>query len=108
MNSEIGVLREQPLSGSSKLALSCGAGATILLSYIVSIAFILILLTTVACEFVILLGLARFGLSRLIAGVMGTHINLLTVFLRSFWLRKGVEFRSPLQPSDAPALFEML
>lgn len=108
MKTESGALQERPLSGSSRLALFCGAGATILLSYFVSSIFLVFLLGLIGCEFVLMLALARFGMARLMANTLGAHIPLLTVFFRSFWLRKGVEFRIPLQSAEAPNLFKML
>lgn len=106
MKTENGAWQEKPLTGSSKLFLFLCAGGTILLGYAVSLAFILILLCLVACEFVIMLVLARIGAARLITGTLGSHLALLVVFFRSFWLRKGVEYRIQLAPEDAPQLFE--
>lgn len=96
------------MSGTSKLALFCGAGGTILLSYIVAVLFALFMIVLVACEFVLLVALARFGASRLISGALGAHLALLPLFFKSVWLRKGAEFRTQLQPQDAPALFEVV
>lgn len=80
----------------------------ILLSYVYCAAAVLFLLALIACEFVLLIALARIGMSRVMAGVMAAHIPVLTIFFRSFWLRKAAEYRSELQPSDAPELFAML
>lgn len=108
MNTESGALREKPLSGSAKLALFCGAGAVILLSYLFCTAAVLFVLALIACEFVALIVLARFGMARAMGRVMAAHIPVLTIFFRSFWLRKPAEYRTDLQPSDAPELFAML
>src|SRR5438105_14692358 len=85
----------------------CGAGATIFLCYAFSISSILFLLALAACEFGLVLGLARVGLAGVMARILGDHLAVLSVFCGSFWLRKGLEFRIPL-PADAPGLFAML
>ena len=105
MNKPIG---DKPLSGFSRVALFCSAGATILLTYILSTLSVLLLLATIGFELLLAVALARFGLARLIGNTMGAHIALLTLLLRSFWLRKGAEFRVQLLQADAPALFELL
>src|SRR5437016_9676097 len=76
--------------------------------YVFSICCILLLLALTACELGLVLGLARVGLAGVMARVLGDHLALLTVFFRSFWLRKGLEFRIPLHAADAPGLFSVL
>jgi len=71
---------DKPLGGASKIALSCGAGAAILLCYVFSISSILILLALAACEFGLVLGLARLGLAGVMARILGDHLAVLTVF----------------------------
>jgi Zn-dependent protease with chaperone function/tetratricopeptide (TPR) repeat protein len=106
LNSLVSV--EKPLGTSSKLALFCEAGAAIFLCYVFSIASILFLFALTACEFVLVFTLARVGLAGVMARILGDHLAVLSVFCRSFWLRKGLEFRIPLHPADAPGLFAML
>lgn len=108
MNADTGTVIEKPLNGFSRLALFCGAGAVVLLSYIFFTVSLFLLLLLIGLEFLLLLGLARFGLARVMSGVMGSHIALLTVLVRGFWLKKGVEFQVMLQQPEAPALFELL
>jgi len=61
------------------------AGATIFLCYAFSISSILFLLALVACEFGLVLGLARVGLAGVMARILGDHLAVLMVFFRSFW-----------------------
>lgn len=108
MNTEAGTVMEKPLGGFARLALFGGAGTTIVLSYVFSTVSCLLLIVLIGCEFLLLLALARIGLARIMAPVLGAHIPLLMVFLRSFWLRKGVDLRVALRPAEAPALFDVL
>ena len=108
MKTESDVLREKPLSGSARFFLFLGAGGTILLSYVVSSVFAVLLTGLLLIEFFVFILLARFGLARLMAGAVGAHISLLVIFFQSVWLKKGTEFRIKLQPPDAPALFDVL
>jgi len=108
MKTESDVLREKPLSGSSRFFLFLGAGGIILLSYAVSSVFAVLLVGLLLCEFIVVVAAARFGLVRLVGGIINSHGALLAVFFRSVWLKKGAEFRIKLQPQDAPALFDVL
>ena len=108
MNAGGASVGDRPLTGFAKLALFCAAGATILLSYLFFSISVLCMLLILGVEMVILIALARFGLVRLIGGVVTAHANLLKVMLRSVWLRKGVELRAQLRQADAPALFELI
>ncbi|MDB6027777.1 MAG: Zn-dependent protease with chaperone function, partial [Verrucomicrobiales bacterium] len=99
---------ESPLSGGARFALVCGAGLTILLSYLFSILAIVFLLALLGVELLLLLVLLRFGLSGVMARVMERHVGLIGIFFRSFRLRKGAAFQLSLQPSEAPGLFAIL
>lgn len=99
---------DKPLSGASRVALFCGAGATIALCYILSTFSLLALLALIGLELLLAIVLARFGMARLIAGTIASHVALLGVLARSFLLRKGAEYRIQIAEADAPALFEML
>src|SRR6185503_15792683 len=99
---------EKPLASSSKVALFSEAGVAILLCYVFSIVSMLVLFALTVCEFVLVLVLARVGLAGVMARILGDHLAVLSVFCRSFWLRKGLELRIPLHPADAPGLFAML
>src|SRR5690242_4799290 len=108
MKTESDVLREKPLSGSSRFFLFLGAGGIILISYVVSSIFAVLLIGLLLCEFIVVVAAARFGLVRLVGGIINSHGALLAVFFKSVWLKKGAEFRIKLQPQDAPALFDVL
>src|ERR1017187_8529522 len=105
---EIKAVRERPLNRSAKFLLILGAGAAMLSFYIFSLCAILFLAGLILGELVLLLALARFGASRLMVPFMEKHISVLGLFVKSFRLRKGVEFRIPLLQQDAPALHAML
>jgi Zn-dependent protease with chaperone function len=96
---------DKPIVGSSRLALYCAAGGAILLSYLLSIVGAVFILLIITCQFVFLFIALRFGGSALIARAMESSTQLLGIILRSFWLRKGAEYRVALEESDAPALF---
>jgi Zn-dependent protease with chaperone function len=99
---------DKPLSGASRLALFCGAGVTIALCYILSTFSLVALLALIGLELLLAIVLARFGMARLIAGTIASHVALLGVLLRSFLLRKGAEYRIQIAETDAPGLFELL
>src|SRR6185437_5872656 len=108
MKTESDVLREKPLSGSSRFFLFLGAGGIILLSYPVSSLLPVLLVGLLLCEVMVVVAAARVGLVRLVGGIINSHGALLAVFFRSVWLKKGAEFRIKLQPQDAPVLFDVL
>ena len=105
---DIEVTPEKPLSGGSRFALASKAGMMILLFYLFTAGSILSLLALLAVEFALTVALARFGAGVLMARAMGKHLAPLPVFLRSLWIRRGVEFRILLQPADAPGLYLIL
>ena len=101
-------LQARPLNGIENALLMAGAGAVMLMFYgfvLVSIAAILIVL---AVEAVLFLGAMRFGLGRLLLPLLQRHVPLLLIFFRSMKLRKKPQFRIPLPPGEAPALFALL
>jgi len=100
--------QERPLSGMANVLLQAGAAATILLFYFFVLCSISVLLVVLLVEFVLLLAAVRFGGARLVAPLIGGHGNLLLIFMRSLWLRKGAEYRVALHPQDAPDLFTMI
>jgi Zn-dependent protease with chaperone function/tetratricopeptide (TPR) repeat protein len=89
-------------------ALVCAAGATILLFYVFAALSVVFLLGLLACELVFVVAAARFGLGGPMARVMTRHMATLPVFFRSFWIKKGSEFRVALKPDEAPKLFKLL
>jgi Zn-dependent protease with chaperone function/tetratricopeptide (TPR) repeat protein len=99
---------EKPLGRGARLMLVLGVGVVMLSFYFFSIFSILALLLLIAVEVLLLLALARFAAGQLMVPVINRHVGLVTLFVRSFRLRKGVEFRIPVAREDAPALYEML
>jgi hypothetical protein len=99
---------EKPLSGAAKLGLIVSAALAILLFYLFAAGAIVLLLLLLAGEFVGAAVLVRFGMTRLLTPFIERHSGLLLLFVRSFWLRKGVEVRVPVAEADAPALFVLL
>ena len=99
---------DRPLSRAATVMLQIGAAATILLFYLFVLLSVCFLLIVLAIEFIVLLALLRFGMSRLFMPVMNKHGELLWIFLRSLWLGKGSEYRITLRPDDAPGLFTLL
>lgn len=47
------------------------------------------------------------AVGQIMAPFLARHVGLLALLLRSFRLKKGVEFKIPLQRGDAPTLYEM-
>ncbi|HUA66045.1 MAG TPA: M48 family metalloprotease [Alphaproteobacteria bacterium] len=99
---------EKPLGRGARFMLVLGVGVVMLSFYFISIFSILGLLLLIAVELLLLLVLARFAAAQLMVPFVTGHVGLVTLFVRSFRLRKGVEFRIPLTRDDAPALYEML
>src|ERR1051325_12177437 len=99
---------DRPLAKKSLFLLSCIAGITIFLFYIIALSSLLLLLTLLAFELVLAIALARFGMATIVGRCMGRHAEILPIFLRSFWLRKAIHTRVPLIGQDAPKLFAML
>ncbi len=102
---------EKPLSSTAKVTLMCTAAGVILLFYIYALSVsLLVLLSLVAVEFLLVLAAARFGFVRLMSRVISLpgHSaagNLPPEFPAR---RRGAEFRVPLEPAEAPRLFEMV
>lgn len=105
---EVVTTAEKPLNRGAKAALMLGAAATILLFYTLSVVAILLLLVVLFCLLSAFLIALRFGVAGTISPTLGRHVELLQLFLQSFWLRKGVDFRLPLKEPDAPELFAVL
>ncbi len=99
---------ETPLSGAAKFGLIVSAGLTIALFYVFAAASILLLLIILAVELLVALVLLRFGMIRVVTPLIDRHSGLFLLFVRSFWLSKGIEFRVPVTEEDAPALFAFL
>jgi Zn-dependent protease with chaperone function/tetratricopeptide (TPR) repeat protein len=96
------------LNPAANAILSAAAAGSVFLCYVFAVTSTLALLIIISLEFIPLIVLLRFGLAGLVARVMGEHLAVLTLFFRSFWLRKGVECRVPVNRSEAPALFSKL
>jgi Zn-dependent protease with chaperone function len=103
-----GVVREKPLNRGAKLLLVLGAGAAVLSFYVFSLLAILLLAALIAAELALFVVLARFAASRVMAPFMRRHINVLALFIKSFRVQKGVEFRIELRQEDAPALHQLV
>ena len=103
-----GFSREKPLTKGAVFTLSCAAAGTILLFYLFATISVFFLVLLLACEFLGALAAVRFGLAGPIARLMTRHLAPLPIFYRSLWLKKGSEFRVPIQPEDAPKLFTLL
>jgi Zn-dependent protease with chaperone function/tetratricopeptide (TPR) repeat protein len=99
---------EKPLSRGAKFMLVLGVGAVMFSFYVLSALAVLLLAFLILCEFLICLCLARFGAARLMTPILGKHLAVLAMVVKSFRLKKGVEFRIPLRAEDAPALHELL
>jgi Zn-dependent protease with chaperone function/tetratricopeptide (TPR) repeat protein len=100
--------QEKPLSGGARLMLVLGVGVVMLSFYAFLILSIVFLSVLIAAELALFVVLLRFGASRLMVPYLAKHLGVLTLVVKSFWLKKGVEYRVPLQHEDAPALFKML
>jgi tetratricopeptide (TPR) repeat protein len=98
----------RPLTGWSKFLLICGASGAVFLFYCFASASVLLLLAAIAFELVLAVAAARVALAPWVARIMHRHLALLKIFVKSFRVRKGVEFRIPLQAADAPGLFATL
>src|SRR5262245_50987959 len=96
---------ETPLNSGQKAALVLSGAATIGMCYAFSTVAILLLLVLLAGDLVLWVGCARFGMAGYAAAIIKWHSRLLSIFLRSFWLRKGKEYRLLLVEKDAPRLF---
>lgn len=99
---------DRPLSRSAKAWLIVNASATILLCYLFSTVTLVLLLLMLGVEAILLVAGARFGLAFVMADLMKRHVPLLGMFVRSFWLTGGAEYRIVLQPTSAPRLFTLL
>jgi hypothetical protein len=104
----IGIVQEKPLTQGAKLLLVLGGGAAMLAFYLFALGAVLFLSALILAELALLLALARFGAARLMVPYMEKHMNVAGLFVKSFRLQKGVDFRIPLRREDAPALHEML
>ena len=96
---------EKPLNPAQKAALVLSGLTTIALCYAFSIVAVALLLVLLAGDLVLWLAAARFGMAGYASDVVKRHAGLLSIFLRSFWLRKGKEYRLLLVERDAPRLF---
>ena len=99
---------ERPLNGAEKTSLVLSGLLTIGLCYGFSVVAMLLLLLLLAGEFLLALGAARVGASAAITPVLKRHGALLSIFLRSFRLKKGTEYRLVLAEEDAPRMFAAL
>jgi len=99
---------ERPLSGASLWGLLGGAAAMVLLFHLYSALAVFSLLLLVGGEFVLVMVAMRFGLAVPVVRAMSRHLVLLSLFLRSLWLRKPTEYQVCLQPEEAPRLFALV
>ena len=105
---DAGTSFEKPLNGAAKALLIACAGLLVFLFYLWALASLLFLLLLTALEIAVFVVLIRVGLATIALIPLQSHIQLIWLFVRSFPLRKPVEFRIPLKREDAPALFDML
>jgi len=99
---------EKPLSAVAKFRIVLAGSSLVLLFYSFVFVATLLLFLLLACEGILIVAAARFGLAGLVGRMMGRHIGLTSVFLRSFWVRKGTDYRLALSEADAPQLFDRL
>ncbi|MGC3957096.1 MAG: M48 family metallopeptidase [Verrucomicrobiota bacterium] len=99
---------DKPVQGFSRFTIFLWAGVVIIFAYVFSLLSVLLLLALIGIELICFLVLARFGAARLISPALGRHTGLLLRFLNSFWLRKGVEYRITVEPTEAPELFQLI
>jgi len=98
----------RPLTASAKALLILSTCAMIVLCYLFSLVAMVVLAALLTVELLLFIALLRFGMTRIITPVMERHGALLTLFLRSLWLRKVDHGRVPLNREEAPRLFSIL
>ncbi|MCX6955703.1 MAG: M48 family metalloprotease [Verrucomicrobia bacterium] len=99
---------ERPLGSAAKTVLVLSASAVILLCYVSYVVAMLLLALLLACEAVLLVAGARFGLAGFMGSIMRRHAPLLGILFRSFWLNQGTDYRLTIQRAEAPKLFALL
>lgn len=99
---------ERPLSGAAKATLVVSASSVILLCYASYLAAMLLLLLLLACETILAIAGARFGMAGFVINMMKRQTPLLGILYRSFWLGQGTDYRIAIQSKDAPKLFALL
>lgn len=99
---------ERPLRGIAKFGVLAGAGLAIACFYIVALLAMAVLALWIGCELAFAIILIRVGGVGWIKPFIARHLQLFLLFFRSAWLRKGTEFRVPVEESDAPTLFAFL
>ena len=99
---------EKPLSARARFMLVLGVGAVMLSFYVFLIFAVISLSGLIAGELAVFLVMARFGVARLMAPLLGKHLEVSVLVSKSFRLQKGAGFRIPLRHEDAPALHEII
>jgi Zn-dependent protease with chaperone function len=108
MNMERAPSIEKPLSGIAKAGLIGSAAVIVLCFYLFALLSVLLILTLIACELLLAVALARFGMARVMGPVLNRHVALAGIFCRSFYSRKRAELNISIKREEAPGLFAML
>jgi Zn-dependent protease with chaperone function/tetratricopeptide (TPR) repeat protein len=99
---------EKPLGDTAKLSLVLTAALVIALFYAFVIGSIAVLVLVLALELVAFAFALRFGISRFLIPGVRRRTGLVTLFVRSFRVRRHSRARVPLSEGDAPRLFAVL
>jgi Zn-dependent protease with chaperone function/tetratricopeptide (TPR) repeat protein len=102
------IASERPLHGFAKAAVVVGAGVAILLFGTVALLIVTLLAVWIVGELVVALAAARFGAVGIIKPFIERHTQLLALFFKALWLRRGKAFRVPLEEHEAPRFFSLL
>src|SRR5262245_46579482 len=78
-----------------------------LLFYVAALVLILLLILLLLALTFVMLGAARFGISRFITPMMEPPSSILTILVRQLWLPTPVDYQIPLVQGDAPRFFTM-
>lgn len=99
---------EKPLGETAKLSLVLTAALVIGLFYAFVVGSIAVLLVVLALELIAFAFALRFGVSRFLLPGVRRRTGLVTLFVRSFRVRRQAKARVPLSEPDAPRLFAIL
>src|SRR5262245_18936314 len=83
---------ERPLTSSNRTMLAISGLAAIAMCYVFSLVAVVLLAVLLGGELVVLIAAARVGLASRVLPVVRRHASLLSIFLRSFWLKKGKDY----------------
>lgn len=100
--------REQPLAPPAKLALMTGLALLNALLYLFCLVALVFASVVILLDVALLVGTARFYMSRLMVSPLRRMFQLVGVILRSLRLEEGVEAHLPLMEAEAPRLFALV